>query len=208
MKTTLYLVRQAATEANLAGPARLQGRRRNPPLARLGVRQAELTRDFLAVRPLDACYASPMLRAVETARIIAEPHGLAPTILEGLNEWDVGDWDGLDWQTVHYLDAEGLRRTVARPGRPQPPAGESFAQLQARVTATLDELFERHPGQAALVVAHRLVHLAYLARVLHMTAEQAEQVQLDNCGVSVVVREGRQTAVNTLNASFHLQGAA
>ena len=47
MKTTLYLVRQAA---------------------RLGIRQAELTRDFLAVRPLDACYSSPMPRAIETAR--------------------------------------------------------------------------------------------------------------------------------------------
>ena len=42
-RTVLYLIRHAATEANLARPARIQGRTHNPPLARLGVRQAEAT---------------------------------------------------------------------------------------------------------------------------------------------------------------------
>src|SRR5947209_14665125 len=64
-KTYLYLIRHAATEANLARPARLQGRRHNPPLARLGIRQAEATRDFLAARTITTCYCSPMLRAVQ-----------------------------------------------------------------------------------------------------------------------------------------------
>ena len=73
MPTLMYLIRHGATEANLAKPARLQGRRHNPPLARLGVRQAEMTRDFLGVRPLDHCYCSPLLRAVQTASIIAAP---------------------------------------------------------------------------------------------------------------------------------------
>ena len=63
MKTVLYLLRHGATEANLGRPSRLQGRRHNPPLARLGVRQAEATRDFLAIRPIDVCYCSPLLRA-------------------------------------------------------------------------------------------------------------------------------------------------
>ena len=70
-KTVLYLIRHGATEANLARPARIQGRRHNPPLARLGVRQAEATRDFLAIRPIDHCYCSPLLRAVQTAAIVA-----------------------------------------------------------------------------------------------------------------------------------------
>ena len=39
MSTIMYLIRHGATEANLAQPARLQGRRHNPPLARLGIRQ-------------------------------------------------------------------------------------------------------------------------------------------------------------------------
>src|SRR6478735_7363194 len=71
--TTLYLIRHGATEANLASPPRLQGRKHNPPLARLGVRQAEATRDLLAIRPIEHCYTSPLLRAVQTAVIVAAP---------------------------------------------------------------------------------------------------------------------------------------
>src|SRR5262245_31452580 len=109
-RTVVYLIRHGATEANLARPARLQGRRHNPPLARLGVRQAEVTRDFLAVRPIDACYTSPLLRAVQTAAIVVAGHGVSPQPVEALTECDVGRWEGLDWQTVRSLDAEGYRR--------------------------------------------------------------------------------------------------
>src|SRR5262249_48099463 len=73
-RTILYLIRHGATEANLARPARIQGRRHDPSLAGLGVRQAEATRDLLADRRLDHCYCSPLLPAVQTAAIVAAPH--------------------------------------------------------------------------------------------------------------------------------------
>jgi broad specificity phosphatase PhoE len=121
-RTVLYLIRHGATEANLARPNRLQGRRHDPPLARLGVRQAEATRDFLAIRPIDHCYSSPLLGAVQTAAIVAAPHGLSPQPLEALTECDVGRWEGLDWQAVRYPDAEGYRRFHADPAGPATPA--------------------------------------------------------------------------------------
>ena len=208
MKTTMYLIRHGATEANLAQPARLQGRRHNPPLARLGVRQAELTRDFLAVRPVDHCYCSPLLRAVQTASILAAPHGLSPLPLESLTDCDMGSWEGLDWPTIRYLDADGYRRFVAGPAQHGYPGGEAFDQVQGRVTAALEDLLTRHAGQAILVVAHHDINRIYLAGVLGLSPEQSRQVQLDNCGVSVVVREDGATTVGTLNAAFHLQGLA
>jgi broad specificity phosphatase PhoE len=123
-RTVLYLIRHAATEANLARPARLQGRRHDPPLARLGVRQAEATRDFLAIRPIDHCCCSPLLRAVQTAAIVAGPHGLSPAPLEALTECDVGRWEGFDWQTIRSVDAEAHRLFMANPGQHGYPGGE------------------------------------------------------------------------------------
>jgi hypothetical protein len=52
------------------------------------------------------------------------------------------------------------------------------------------------------------VNRTYLAGVLGLQAEQACQLRLDNCGISVVIREGEGTTVSTLNAAFHLQGVA
>jgi broad specificity phosphatase PhoE len=208
MRTYLYLIRHGATEANLARPARLQGRRHDPPLARIGIRQAEATRDFLAIRPIDHCYCSPMLRAVQTAAIVAAPHGLSPTPLEPLTECDVGRWEGLDWQTVRYLDAESYHKFMANPADHGYPGGESFRDVYQRVAPALEELLKVHAGESLLVVAHHVVNRTYLAGLLGLTPDQARQVTLDNCGISVVIREGEETTVSTLNAAFHLQGVA
>ena len=207
-KTVLYLIRHGATEANLARPARLQGRRHNPPLALLGVRQAEATRDFLAIRPIDYCACSPLLRAVQTAAIVAAPHGLSPQPLDALTECDLGRWEGLDWQTIHALDAEGFRRFHANPAAFGYPGGESFLDVFERVKPAFDDLLRVHSGRSILVVAHHIVNRTYLAGLLGLAPDQARQVTLDNCGISVVVREGAETTVSTLNAAFHLQGVA
>lgn len=208
MRTTLYLIRHAATEANLARPYRLQGRRHNPPLAHFGVRQAELTRDFLAVRALDAVYCSPLLRAVQTARIVAEPHELTPVIREELTECDVGQWEGLDWETIRRQDAESYERFMGGPGTFGYPGGESFADVHGRSGQAIEELMRAHEGGALLVVAHHVVARTYLAGLLGLSCDQARQIKLENCGVSVVVRGENSTTVDTLNASFHLQGLA
>lgn len=206
--TTLYLIRHGATEANLATPPRLQGRKHNPPLARLGVRQAEATRDFLAIRPIEHCYTSPLLRAVQTAALVAAPHRLTPRPLDALIECEVGLWEGLDWQTIRYLDAEGYQRFQSNPAKFGYPGGESFADVYARVQPAIDGLLQAHEGESILVVAHHIVNRTYLAGLLGMGPELAKQVVLDNCGISVVVRDGEKTTVSTLNAAFHLQGVA
>lgn len=208
MKTVLYLLRHGATDANAAQPPRLQGRRHNPPLCRLGVRQAEATRDFLAIRPIDHCYCSPLLRAIQTATIVAAPHGLAPQPLDALTECDVGRWEGQDWQAIRYLDAEAYQRFHGDPAVHGYPGGESFADVHARVAPALEELLVLHEGQAILAVAHHVVNRTYLAGLLGLSLNQASQVVLDNCGISVIVREGNETTVSTLNAAFHLHGVA
>jgi broad specificity phosphatase PhoE len=208
MKAYLYLIRHGATEANLARPPRLQGRRHDPPLARLGVRQAEATRDFLAGRPFDVCYSSPLLRAVQTAAIIAAPHGLSPQPHPELTECDVGRWEGLDWQTIRSLDAEAHHHFMADPGQYAYPGGESFGDVHRRAAPALEELLTRHAGGSILVVAHHVVNRTYLAGLLGLAPGQARQVTLDNCGISVIVREGNETSLCTLNAAFHLQHLA
>jgi broad specificity phosphatase PhoE len=208
MKTVLYLMRHGATEANLARPPVLQGRRYNPPLAPLGIRQSEATRDFLAIRPFDCCYTSPLQRAVQTAAIVVAPHGLSPISLEALTECDVGRWEGLDWQTICSRDGEAYRRFMENPAVHGYPEGESFADVYQRVRRALEELLTSHAGEAILVVGHHVVNRTYLAGLLGLTLDQARQVTLDNCGISVVIREGEKTTVSTLNAAFHLQGVA
>ena len=208
MRTTLYLIRHAATAANLMRPARLQGRRTDPELAPVGLRQAAATRDFLAVRPIDVCVCSPLKRAMQTAAIVAAPHGLTPTPIADMTECDVGDWDGLDWGTIREREPEAYRSYMADPATFAYPGGESFGQVHARASAALERVLKDNVGKSVLAVSHHVVNRTILAGLLGLPIKQARQVVLDNCGISIVSREGDTTTVLTLNAAFHLQGVA
>jgi broad specificity phosphatase PhoE len=166
MKTVMYLLRHGTAEGQAEAGT-------NPSLSRLGIRQAEATRDFLAIRPIDRCYCSPLLRAFQTATLVAAPHGLMPQPLNALGDAD---------------------------------AGEPLTQVHRRASVALDNLLVAHAGRSILVVGHYLVNRVYLAGLMGLAPQQAELVPLDNCGISVVVRDGDRTAVRMLNAAFHLQG--
>ena len=90
----LYLVRHGATANNEARPPRLQGRRTDPALSDEGQEQSRETGRLLASQRIEAVYTSPLLRARQTARAIAEPHGLPVEVVDDLIEVDVGRWEG------------------------------------------------------------------------------------------------------------------
>jgi broad specificity phosphatase PhoE len=139
---------------------------------------------------------------------VAAPHGLAPVPLEALTECDVGRWEGLDWDTIRCRDSEAYQHFIENPAAHGYPDGESFAEVYQRVHAALEQLLTRHAGEVILVVGHHVVNRTYLGGLLGLLPDQARQVTLDNCGISIVIREGEMTTVNTLNAAFHLQGLA
>ncbi|HEY8504896.1 MAG TPA: histidine phosphatase family protein [Gemmataceae bacterium] len=204
MDTTLYLIRHAATEANLLTPARLQGRRDDPPLAPAGLRQAAAARDLLAAAPFAACYCSPLRRAVETAEVIAAPHRLAPVPVEALTECDVGRWQGRSWEQIAAEEPEAYARHMEDSATFGYPGGETFAEVHERAAAALGEIARRHAGAAVLVVSHHVVLRTYLAAVLGLPVGRARRVRLDNCGVSVVDRGPAAARVRVLNSVFHL----
>lgn len=85
MKTTVYLLSHGSIEPR---SSRAAGHRVEPRLTAAGRRQAAATRDFLAVRPMDGCFSSPLRAALETAVIVAGPHCLTPQLLDALTDGD------------------------------------------------------------------------------------------------------------------------
>ena len=89
--TTLYLVRHGETvdNANQIMQGQTQG-----ALNENGIRQAQQLRDEWREKTLDAVIASDLKRSVDTARIIAEPHGLEVKTTPLLRERDWGSFTG------------------------------------------------------------------------------------------------------------------
>ena len=138
--TDLVLVRHGETDWNLAG--RVQGRT-DIPLNETGREQARATAERLTGTAFDAVAASPLSRAAETARIIADGLGLGDVeLVDDLVERNYGDAEGM---TGEDLDARFNGDL---------PAQESRQATIERVKPALLELARRHPGQRVLVVSH------------------------------------------------------
>ena len=87
-------------------------------------------------------FASPIMRAAETAEIMAGLFGLKVKFLPELREHELGEWEGKPWQEVEPFFEE----------RAEPPGGETYATFHARLKKALDRI-AREPGHP-LVVAH------------------------------------------------------
>jgi broad specificity phosphatase PhoE len=206
MTTRVYLLRHGATEANRAVPYRLQGSGIDLPLDALGNEQARRAAEALAALGLEAVYASPLLRAMETARWVARAHGLGLVAVAELAEADVGRWEGLTWEQARERDPEWHDRFHANPGAVPYPGGESFLDVGRRVSPAIAGLAAAHPGARIAVVGHNVVNRAYLAPLLGLTIEKARALRQANGGINLIEYEEEQIRVVTLNACLHLEG--
>jgi len=175
----LYLLRHGATDFNRAEPPRLQGRRFDLPLSEEGLEQARAAGRRLAAEPLNAVYTSPLLRARQTARAIAAPHGLTTEPVEELIEVDVGDWEGRSWEEIAQTDAEAYRLFTADASIHPYLGGENLAVVLDRVLPALERLMAENLGRLIVAVAHNVVNRVYLSHLLGMSLARAIFDQAD-----------------------------
>jgi probable phosphoglycerate mutase len=147
--TRLVLVRHAVTAQT--GPM-LSGRAPGIDLSERGREQAEALGARLAALKIDAVYASPIERTLQTAAAVARHHDLEVLTLDGVIEADYGEWTGGKLVDLAKTD---LWKTVQRaPSRARFPNGESLAEMQARMVSALEDVVGRHGGELVVVVSH------------------------------------------------------
>jgi broad specificity phosphatase PhoE len=141
--TTILLARHGETDWNVE--RRVQGHT-DRPLNETGLGQARLLADELQDEPLEAIYSSDLVRAHETARVVAARKGLDVTVLPDLREKHFGTWEGLTDEEI------GRRFPEARLGHWGD--AESHEAMSRRVLEALRRIAVAHPDGQVLVVAH------------------------------------------------------
>jgi len=126
-------------------------------LTETGIQQAEALADRLSIENIIGLYTSPILRAQQTGRIIAEKLNLPVVVENALRENDCGSLEGRGdeeaWATMIELFQEwmqGKRRDVAMAG------GESFEDITKRFMPFIKELIQKSQGKpgSILLVSH------------------------------------------------------
>lgn len=165
--TELFLVRHGETDWNRE--RRIQGRT-DIPLNDTGREQALATGRLLARRRWDGIVTSPLVRAAETAAIIAAEVGLGvPEPIDALMERNYGQAEGLGFEEVDRRFPEGIHV----PGR------ESREAVALRVVPALLRLAAERPGQAIIVVSHG----GAIRSVLNSAEPEARHGRITNASV-------------------------
>ena len=178
----MLLVRHGQTPTT---GATLPGRAKGLHLADKGREQADAVAARLAeLTQVDAVYASPLERTRETAAPIARATGLKVHVDRGLLECDFGDWTGRKLKDLMKLPEWS---TVQRyPSGFRFPNGESFAEMQARITDTVARLVARHPGGVVVAVSHADPIKAAVASALGTHLDLFQRIVISPCSVTAV----------------------
>lgn len=175
---------------------------RDEPLADSGIVQADLLASALASLPVRAVYSSPLLRARETGRRIAEAREVDLRIEPRLREQSFGEWEGLTRAEVLERDRERLLRWETDLGTP-PPGGEPLTEVQARVLGLVQDLAAGHRGEHVALVSHVGPIKALLCAALGAPLATARHLFLDPATLTVV-DWGERPVVRLFNAHGHL----
>jgi uncharacterized phosphatase len=105
----LYLIRHGESTGNLAG--KIQGWK-NYPLSDLGRRQAELVADYFKGIQLDYIYSSDLIRASDTARIIAKQKKQSVNEWEKVREVHLGPLQGLSRSEIYERFPETVENSI------------------------------------------------------------------------------------------------
>lgn len=153
MSRRLILIRHGQTTYNATG--RMQGHL-DTELSELGYEQARAAARLLQDQGVSKIVASDLIRAKETARVVAEALGVDFSTDARLRETHLGQWQG---RTSAEVDAEfpAARAIWRHDPTWAPPEGESRVDVAERARPVIDELMEDFAGWDAgpvLIVAH------------------------------------------------------
>jgi probable phosphomutase (TIGR03848 family) len=194
--TVVLLVRHGLTPTT---GIKLPGRAPGLHLSEEGRRQAEAAAERIKTVPkLAAVYSSNLERARETAAPIARSHGLALRIDRDLADLDIGTWTGLTLkQAARRPEWEAVQRN---PSGFRFPGGESFPEMQARITSALGRLVGRHPGQIVVAVSHADPIKAAVAQALGTPLDLFQRIMIAPSSVTAVAYRRAGPAVLTVNS--------
>jgi len=199
--TRIILIRHGETVWNAEG--RIQGHE-DIALSERGVRQAQLVAERLSNIQIHAVYSSDLLRAKETAEIIAARHGLKVNPTSALREAYLGSWQGKTLAEVAETDPELVALWLSNSAVHRPPKAEKLEDVQARAVAAVKQITEDHPDQNVAVVAHGGPIKAIICWAIEAPISSMRLIRLDNGSITCIRGDKTRMRLEVCNDTCHL----
>lgn len=176
----------------------------DPPLNEEGLDQAGRVARLLEDENLTGIVSSDLLRARQTAEIIAERVGLMPSATPGLREWGL-DPQSMEYVALELLGADSPQATAIAEGRFMDfvPGRVDIDDFRGKVADAFAKIFADHPEGRVAVVCHGGVINAYVGLLVGIP--DVFWFHPDYTSVSRVQRlPGGRVVIRSLNEVHHL----
>lgn len=166
----IYLARHGETDWNLKGL--IQGHT-DIPLNETGKQQAYELAAVIKDKgiSINRIYSSDMKRARKTAEIVAKELSVEAYALKGIQEVNLGRWEGHTWKQVRELFPDEYREWYENRRYEVPPEGESYEQVLQRVVPVLSGIALKE-NENVLVVVHSAVIMSLLSYIYDKPFEE------------------------------------
>ncbi len=178
----VYLLRHGEIEQT--GEKRFIGQT-DVALSANGKRQAVWWRTALERIALKAVYCSDLVRSRQSAEILAADVVQSVTVLPGLREIALGQWDGLTAEEVKTRFPGEWEKRGANIAAYRPEGGESFIDLSNRVVPLLNGITD-HSEDSIAVVAHAGVNRVLLCHVLGLSIDHLFRLRQDYGALNII----------------------
>ena len=188
---TIYIIRHGQSHANY--PADIYGL--NKGLTKKGKEQAQETAEKLKNIKFDVIFASPLIRAQETATIIAAEHKLEILTKEALKERHSGSLDG---RVIKEVEAELSHLVEMRENLPfkewkKIPFGEgreTDEQIISRFITALREIAVGYPGKNIMLISHVALMRPFLIHLGLTSYKELKGKKIDNASFIKIENDG------------------
>lgn len=182
--TTLLLIRHGENDHVKTG--KMAGRLPGVHLNERGQKQAQALGEALRDVPLKAIYSSPLERAMETSKPIANAHKLRIIQESDLMETDMGKWQGKSWKLLRLTKVWKIVENA--PSRFRFPDGESFPEMQTRIANVLEAIVKKHnkPQDIVAVVFHADPIKLAVSHFLGLPLDHFQRLSCDTGSLTVL----------------------
>jgi probable phosphoglycerate mutase len=207
--TEILLIRHGETAWNAV--RRLQGHL-DIPLNAEGERQAAALGQALLGEPLDAIFASDLVRARQTAHAIASPRGMEVQIDAGLRERCYGAFEGMMYAEISGRYPEAYRAWQARDLDARFPEGvhiaETLREFSTRAVAAITRIVSAGSYRRVALVTHGgVLECAY--RAAHgVSFDRPRDFDILNASLNRLAWDGSSLNVLQWGDVAHLEALA
>lgn len=166
-----------------------QGKLYTDPSALLtekGMKQAVAIADWLPEESPSEILSSTAVRVKATAELLAARLGLPLQLIEGLDEQNVGEWEGRSYLEIKKSEPDIYTDWCKDPIRNRPPGGESIEDLVKRVRISIEEIINSCKGKRIILVSHAGVIRSAVINALGMPIDNFYRVNIPTGSASKI----------------------